>query len=132
MGIQPIRYIRVLPMSEQQPNAGGKTVEEIEKDRRAAYMTWDALEWSIVEAVQWNEMEAAAEYAEALFIEQSQVPDWFAEYKDEISELTARDVGVRREQRAISWALEELQEWAEENDHAVAEWFERVEGGGEE
>lgn len=86
-------------------------------DKRAAFLTFDALERQVVAAVAHDEMEVAAEVAEALFLLQSELgEEWLNEYHSISSEFEV-------EEEIIGDAMEAVGAWAKANDD-VWEWFE--------
>lgn len=86
-------------------------------DKRAAYLTMDALERQVVAAVAEEEMEVAAEVAEALFLLQSELPEWTDAYHEISTEFEV-------EEEIIGDAMETVAAWAIANDHKAREWFE--------
>lgn len=98
----------------------GENVRRVQLDQRAAFLTFDALEREIVSAAYEEEMEVAAETAAALFVVQAQLPEWTDEYHGISAEFEVP-------RNTIAYAMEEVREWAVENDHRVREWFEEAE-----
>ena len=86
-------------------------------DKRAAFLTMDALERQVYHAVMSDEFEVAAEFAEALFMLHSYLPEWTDEYHSVSTEFEI-------EEEAIGTCMEAVYEWAVENDHSAREWFE--------
>lgn len=100
-------------------NPDGEDVRRARFDKRAAFLTLDALERMVVTAVAADEFEVAAETAEALFLLQSELPDWTDEYF-QISEESEFEV----EEQAVADAMVAVYEWTVENDHKARAWFE--------
>lgn len=86
-------------------------------DKRASFLTMDALERQVVAAVRAEEFEVAAEVAEALFLLQAELPEWTDDYHSVSTEFEV-------EEEQIGDAMEEVYEWTVENDHKAREWFE--------
>lgn len=86
-------------------------------DKRAAFLTMDALERQVVAAVAEEEMEVAAEVAETLFLLQSELPEWADAYHEISTEFEV-------EEEFIGDAMETVAAWAIANDHKAREWFE--------
>lgn len=86
-------------------------------DKRGAFMAMDALERQVVAAAGAGEGEVAAETTEALFLLQSQIPEfWLDEYH-----RISREFEV--EEEAITGAMAWVYEWTVEFDHPAREWF---------
>lgn len=98
-------------------NADGEDVRTARFDQKAAFLTFDALERQVVAAVGAGEDEVAAETAEALFLLQSDLPDWTDDYHGISEEFEV-------EEEAIGTAMESVYAWAVENDHKARAWFE--------
>lgn len=103
-------------------NSGGVSPDEDVRgtllDKRATFLTFDALERQVVAAVRADEMEVAAETVDTLFLIQSSVPEWSDEYHEASQEFEV-------DERAIGEAMESVYDWAVTNDHSVREWFEK-------
>ena len=92
-------------------------------DQRGAYLTFDALEKVIIQAVASEEFEVAAEYVDQLFVLADQLDEYHEEYRGESERLAARDADIDREEDALEVAIGAVATWATKNDHLVAEWF---------
>lgn len=86
-------------------------------DKRAAFLTFDALERGVVSAVRADEFEVAAETASAVFLLQSELPEWTDEYHD-VSDWFLVD------EEQVTEAMGQVYEWGKERDHDVVGWFE--------
>lgn len=86
-------------------------------DKRAAFLTFDALERQVVIAVAEGETEVAAETAAALFLLQSGYPEWTEEYHSISDEFEFEEEYIRD-------AMEKVAAWTYANDHATRGWFE--------
>jgi excinuclease UvrABC nuclease subunit len=93
-------------------------------DQRGAYLTFDALEKIIIQAVAAEEFEVAAEYVDQLFILAEQLDEYHEEYRVESERLAERDAVIGREEEAIEAAISGVRSWAVKHDHPVQEWFE--------
>jgi len=96
---------------------------EVEVDRRGAYLTFDALERTACWAVGAGEMEVAAEYVDTLMLHESQLDEWHADYMEESVDLAKEDPEIGAQQNEVIEMIEAVREWALENDHPVARWF---------
>jgi len=95
-----------------------------EFDQRGAYLTFDALEKIVIQAVASEELDVAAEYADQLLLLADQLDEYHEEFRAESERLAERDSDIDHEEEAIRTAIEVIAEWSIENDHPVAEWFE--------
>lgn len=86
-------------------------------DKRAAFLTMDALERQVVAAVVEGEMEVAAETAAALFLLQSDLPGWTDAYHEVSEEFEV-------EERIVRDAMEKVRAWTIATDHSARGWFE--------
>lgn len=97
-------------------------------DQRGAYLTFDAYQKVIVQAVAAEEFEVAAEYVDQLFILADELDEYFEEFRSETTRLADRDAEIDREEEAIEIAIGGVAAWAQQHDHPVAEWFEGGDG----
>jgi len=104
---------------------GGQTEEAVtswDLDKQAAFFIWDALEFQVASAVRADEMEVAAQQAEALYLTASQDMEWWDVYHELSDQPQTK--GEHLERGTITAAMERLRRWAIENDHPVQKWFE--------
>jgi chemotaxis response regulator CheB len=103
---------------------GGGATRLADFDQRGAYLTFDALEKAVIQAVASEELDVAAEYADQLLLLADQLDEYHEEYRSESERLAERDSSIDREEEALRVSMEIVAEWSVENDHPVAEWFE--------
>lgn len=84
-------------------------------DRGTAFLTFDALERMMTQAVQMGHYEIGAEACSALFLYQSQLPGFFDAYFE--------NIGDSEGTQTVIAAMGEVRAWAERNGHPVSEWF---------
>lgn len=88
-------------------------------DKRTAFLTFDAFERMMTQAVQMQQYEVAAEACSSLFLYQSQLPQLFEEYFEQVDGTEGTET--------VAAAMGEVRAWAERNGHPVTEWFEDAE-----
>lgn len=91
----------------------------VQHDKRGAFLTMDALERQVVISVEADENEVAAEFASALFLLQSQVPEaWLDEFHAISEEFGDEDA------EELADAMLYLAVWTAAVDHPARRWFE--------
>jgi hypothetical protein len=110
-------------------SAGGASgLASADFDQRGAYLTFDALEKVIIQAVADGAFEIAAEYVDQLFILAAQLEECHEAYRGESARLAERDAEIGREAAAVEAAIGGVESWAVRNDHPVQQWFEGGDG----
>ena len=84
---------------------GGTRVAEF--DQRGAYLTFDALEKFVIQAVASKELDIAAEYAD-------QLDEYHEEFRAESERLAERDSDIDHEEGAIRTSIEVIAERSRE------------------
>ena len=108
-------------------SVGTSGTRSAEFDQRGAYLTFDALEKVIIQAVADGELEVAAEYVDQLFLLADQLDEFHEEFRSESERLADRDTEISNEEDALGEAIATVARWAIANEHPAAEWFQRGE-----